>query len=300
MDYELIQQGVDLLKEMTGGQIEITLFPVGALVSSKEMLEALGDGLYEVQFGYPAYYSGIDPGFASIGTLPAIFEHPDDVLIWLDYYGGKQIVSKAFADHNVYFVDAVTIPPEPVMSKDPIRTLADFEGVTIRTPTGTTHEIFARLGASPVQVSGGEVYTALETGLVDAIERLNVKSNYDEGYHEVTKYILYPSFHAPTGVQELAVNMDVWNTLPDNLKAIYHSYAIAANRFFYLGTLAQEFSALKLMQDYGLEWNQLSAADMAQTRVIGIEVAEEWATKSPLASEVINSVFDYLKAVGKM
>ncbi len=66
------------------------------------------------------------------------------------------------------------------------------------------------------------------------------------------------------------------------------------------GLAALSWEALELMKDYGLEHTQLSAEDMATVRAMGVETAEEWKAKSALSDEVITSVFDYMKLIGKM
>lgn len=301
LDYKLIQKGVDDLYEMSGGRIEITLYPIKALVGTAEMLEALSDGHFETAQVFSSYFTGTDPGFAALASLSGLYKDAGEFTIWHDHFGGREITERAFAKYNVqYSGGGVNGAPEPFMSKKPIYTIADFQGLKLRTPSGLTHSLFAKLGAVPINLPGSEAYTALDTGVIDALERLGLTSNWDEGYHEITDYVLYPGFHAPGGMQHILINQDEWNKLPDDLKAIFKAFVTVTNRHFLYGILANETISLKKMIDYGLEWVQFSEADMAVIQEMGIEVAEEWATKSDLSMEVITSLFDWMEATGKM
>lgn len=300
IDWECLQYSVDYLREMTDGRIDITMFPSGALVSYPEMLDALGDGTFEVAQNVAAYYAGADPGFGLLCIMPGIFENIGDVITWVDHFGGREIWTEAYAKYNVHFAAPFSDPAEPIMSKVPLRTLDDFKGLKIRTPTGTTHDLFAKLGAVPTYLPGGEIYGALDTGLIDAAERLGLKANWDEGLHEVTDYILYPSFHSPIGILDISVNMDAWNKLPDDLKACYNAFGIVNNRHYYYTEMTLEHAALQDIIDYGLEHTQLSAKDMAKARELSAEVCKDYAKKSPLATKVMSSVLDYMREIGKM
>src|SRR5439155_511532 len=95
------------------------------------------------------------------------------------------------------------------------------KGVKFRSPQGMTAEILTKLGASIVVLPGGEVYSALDKGVVDAADWATVSMNQRMGFHEIAKY---PTklFHSMP-IQEFTVNMDAWKKLPDDLKALLHT-----------------------------------------------------------------------------
>ena len=96
--------------------------------------------------------------------------------------------------------------------------MEDFKGVKFRSPQGMTAEILTKLGASIVVLPGGEVYSALDKGVVDAADWATVSMNQRMGFHEIAKF---PTklFHSMP-IQEFTVNMDAWKKLPDDLKAL--------------------------------------------------------------------------------
>ena len=285
---------------MTNGRLDLTLFPAKAIVGYTEMLEALQAGVYEVNVHAPAFSAGIDPGFAAIFNLPGLWDEPREVRIWLNGFGGNEIYASALAKYNIHYVGAAVTHPEPFMSKKPLRTLDDFKGLKLRTTPGLTHNLFERLGAVPIAMAGPDIYPGLQTGLIDAAEFITLTDNWQIGLHEVTDYVLWPSIHSPTAQSDISVNMDAWNTLPDDLQAAFFAAARVLDQNLDFDSAGSDYGSLEMMKAYGLEHTQLSEADFETARQMGIEIAEEWKSQSPLSNEVISSVFDYLKITGKI
>jgi TRAP-type mannitol/chloroaromatic compound transport system substrate-binding protein len=206
-----------MTRDLTGGGLDISLHPVNELVAMGEMLEACGTGVVDVLMGSATFYSGIDPGFSSMSVLPGIWDGKfggEQALLYLYEYGGIELCQKYYAQHNVRYVTPNVGGAESMMSKKPIGTLEDFEGLTLRTAAGMLHELFKKLGSSPVSLPGSEVYSALQSGLIDTTELVSIQGNWNFGLHEVTDYILYPGFHTTVWIGDWDVNMDVWNKLP--------------------------------------------------------------------------------------
>jgi TRAP-type mannitol/chloroaromatic compound transport system substrate-binding protein len=213
-------------------------------------------------------------------------------------FGGLEIFRAAYAEYNVYLTGPRMQPPEPIMSAVPIRTIDDFKGVKIRTPPGLTTDFFAALGAVPVAIGGGEVYTALQTGVVDAVEFITLSGNYGTGLHEVSNYVIYPSPHTPVGNTGWEINMDAWNSLPDDLQAALEAVAALHTINYDVKQKAVEKESLDKMIAYGLEHVTLSDADWKATAKIGLEILEAYKSKSPLAAKVIDSKIAFWKKMG--
>ncbi len=301
LNFEIYENTFKLLEEVTGGRMVVEPLGAGTLVGSSETLEALGEGLFEAAFLFSPSFSGLDPGFGVLGSLPGVWESSEEYLLWEDFFGGRELYAKAYGEYNVHFLNAMTGTPEPFMSKWPINTLEDFKGMKLRTPEGPTTELFSLLGAVPLYLPGGEIYGALQTGLIDGAEFITITTNYDRGLHEVTGYILYPSFHGVVAAGGYSVNMDKWNELPDDIKrawelvTIKHAYRDAKSI-----QVVRDNESLQKMLDYGVVRTQLPIEDWLTINALGLEVAESWAAKSDLANEVITSIFDFKKALGKM
>jgi TRAP-type mannitol/chloroaromatic compound transport system substrate-binding protein len=300
VDYQGQQEAIAWLDQATNGRIKITLYLSGALVGYADMLEALGAGTFEVAFNVVSFFSGLDPGFSAICGIPGIDRTPRDVRIWFDPFGGNEIYRDAYLDYNVYFVRPTILGAEGLFTKRPIRTLEDIQGLKVRTAPGLSHELFVKLGASPQSLPGSELYTALDTGLIDAAEFVSLTTNYDMGLHEVTEAVLYPSFHAPTFNSDVSVNLDAWNELPDDLKAIMEAFAQRVSDNYNYWGAAADYETLNELKNAGMEIADLSDEDKQTITELGILGAEDWRSKSELSDRVIGSWFDYMRFIGKM
>jgi TRAP-type mannitol/chloroaromatic compound transport system substrate-binding protein len=288
------------LKAATGGRLDVKLYGSGVLVGAFDQLEACGKGIFEMVHNPDAFAAGLDPGFAAIFSVVGLWTEPREVRIWIDSFGGKEIMKRAYAKYNVHYLGSTLIGAEPIMSKKPIRSLADFKGLKIRTPAGLTSMLFKKLGAAPVPLPGGEIYSALDTGVIDAAEFVTVAENFSAGLHEVTKYILWPSFHGPIAVVNWGVNMKAWKKLPDDLKAALEMMVYEADWNYDYKSAAADYDALKKMIARGMIHTQLPPEDMKKVKALSLEVALEYKKKSPLADEVITSIINYLKITGKL
>ena len=164
---------------------------------------------------------GKDAGLAVISDFVFGYQHPHQAEAWFQHRGGLQMLREAYAKYNAYPVGVSWWGVESIVSKRPINTMDDFKGVKFRSPQGMTAEILTKLGASIVVLPGGEVFSALDKGVVDAADWATVSMNERMGFHSVAKN---PTkiFHSMP-VQEFTVNLAAWKALPDEIKAIVQS-----------------------------------------------------------------------------
>jgi TRAP-type mannitol/chloroaromatic compound transport system substrate-binding protein len=298
--YKALETALESLKEASNGRLDIKLYGVGTLVGGFEQLDAVGRGIFECGFNAPAYYAGKDPAFAALFSLMNIWEDTSEVKIWSYYFGGLDLARELYGKYKVYYVGPALVGAEPIMSKVALNQLSDFKGIKIRTAGGLTSELFKRLGASPVMMAGGELYTGLDTGVVDAAEFVSLAENYDIGLHEVTDYVLYPSFHGNTATCDFTVNQKAWDKLPQDLKALMESWIFELDARFDYQSAAESELALKNMKDKGLTHTRLSNEDMDAAKQIALEIAKEWREKSPMSAKMIDSILNYLRVKGSI
>lgn len=298
--YKALEEALKSLKAASNGRLDISLYGVGTLVGAFEQLDAIGKGIFECGFNAPAYYAGKDPAFAALFSLMNIWEDTSEVKIWTYYFGGLDLARELYGKYKVHYVGPALVGAEPIMSKIPLKKLSDFNGIKIRTAGGLTSELFKKLGASPVKMGGGELYTGLDTGVVDAAEFVSLAENYDIGLHEVTDYVLYPSFHGNTATCDFTVNQKAWNKLPDDLKALMESWIFELDARFDYRSVAESEKALKNMKEKGLVHTHLSSEDMLEAKKISLEIADDWKQKSPMSARIIDSILDYLRLKGSI
>jgi TRAP-type mannitol/chloroaromatic compound transport system substrate-binding protein len=292
---ELFEQFAKRVGELTAGRLRIEPLAVNSVVAPPESLDAVGAGVLQGHNGGPAYFTGKDAAFALIGDPQGAFDNPYQMQMWMEYGGGNALARELYAQYNVHFVGGVWYGMESLVSKKPLRTLADFKGLKIRAPQGMNGEIFSLLGAAPVQLPGSEVYTALERGVVDASDWGTLSMNDDLGYHKLAKYPSYPGFHSmPMG--EIAFNKARWAALPADIRAAIES----ATREFAREMIQRNYLADRriAVANRGFEAIELPPEERQRFREIAQGVWKTYAARSPMAQKVYDSQVTFLKQLG--
>ena len=283
----------DRLKAASNGRLVIQPFAAGAVTGAFETLDAVTAGVLQAQASWPGYWTGKDAGLAVISDFVFGYQHPWQAEAWFYHRGGLQLLREAYAKYNIHVVGASWWGVESIVSKKAINRMEDFKGVKFRSPQGMTAEILTKLGASIVVLPGGEVYSALDKGVVDAADWATVSMNERMGFHAIAKN---PTklFHSMP-MQEFAVNMDAWKKLPDDLKAL-------------LSTAVREWTwdqVQRVAVDDARVSNELAAkgvntaawpdSEMARIRPLAQRTWEEWSKKTPLAKAAYDSQLAWLK-----
>ncbi len=178
----------ELLEESTGGTLKMEIFPSGQLGSDKEVLELLQSGDIAFAFGIPAAkLSSFLPEWDAL-TLPYLFQSEQEMIDWTRSEASKIMFEKlergGFKGIS-YSSFSMRVP----LSNKPLRSIEDFKGLKIRVMgTPVAIDTYKALGASPVPMPFGEVYMALQTGVVDACEN-GTATLYGQRFYEVADYL---------------------------------------------------------------------------------------------------------------
>jgi TRAP-type C4-dicarboxylate transport system substrate-binding protein len=193
------------------------------------------------------------------------------------------------------------MPIETFMSKVPIRTLDDFKGVSVRA-SGASAALLKALGAQPVSMPSTEIYTAFQTGTIQAGEYSDFLVNWEAGIHEVTDYIIEPALHhcrVTDGGGEYMVNRDAWDALPDEYKAILEAACEENATNYLVSTMPKTAEAKQKMIDYGLEVITLPDEDVHEAYVLAQTTAWTWLEEqSDLAGELMEILYEYIELFG--
>jgi TRAP-type mannitol/chloroaromatic compound transport system substrate-binding protein len=294
--YKDFQAFAARVEEATNGAVEIQTFPVATIVPQAEALDAIKAGLLDGAVGTMAYQVGKEAA-AAFWDLTAGYDNPLHLLMWYRQGGGNEIMNKIAAKWNAVFLGPVVLGLESIPSKKPIRSIADFKGVKMRAPDGIPAEIFAKLGASVSVMPGTEVYTALDTGKIEATDWGTLSVNDEAGYNRIAPYAIYPGIHSMNSV-DFVLSKRRWEALSPQQKAI----VLAAVDEWSLRTwMDQEQedrkAAAKRDPNTLVQWGE---KEKAQFRKVAQQVWEKWSKKSPLAKEIYESQVKFLKSIGKL
>jgi TRAP-type mannitol/chloroaromatic compound transport system substrate-binding protein len=284
------------IRAASNGRLVIQPFAGGSVTGVFETLDAVTAGVLQAQASWPGYWTGKDAGLAVISDFVFGYQHPWQAEAWFYHRGGLQMLRQAYAKYNVYPVGVSWWGVESIVSKKPIARMEDFKGVKFRSPQGMTAEILTKLGASIVVLPGGEVYSALDKGVVDAADWASVSMNQRMGFHEIARY---PTklFHSMP-IQEFTVNMDAWKKLPDDLKALLHT---AVREWTWDQTQRIAVDDLRVVRELaakGIKTSQWPEPEMAKIRALAQRTWEDWSKKTPLAKQAYDSQLAWLRELG--
>jgi TRAP-type mannitol/chloroaromatic compound transport system substrate-binding protein len=298
------EEWAERLEEKSGGRFQIDLHPGGTLIGYGEEREGLTEGVIDIALTAPMFFSGDDPGFAAWGLIPAApITEPERARYflkqWVEYGGGLELARELYEPFDLYPIGTVHKSHEPVMSTVPLRSLEDFQGLRIRAAPGLVAEVFAGVGAEPVSLPGGEIYTALDTGVVDAAEFVGAQENYGAGLHEVADYVLFPAFHSPSVVGDVTMRIEDWEALPRDLQLILEDSVRWLNERINYDMGVRDIEALERFEtEYGIEVNSLSDEEYQEIKEIQLEVTRAWRDESEMAQRIIDSYLEFAERMG--
>lgn len=297
LPHKLVEQFGEKVRVATNGRLQIDVLPMGSVVAATESLDALQAGVIDAQQGGTAYFTTKDAAFSLLGDPQGAWENPAQAQSWMEYGGGKALARELYKKYNAYFVTGIWYGVESVLCKKPVRTLAEFKGVKIRAPVGLGQDIWKALGASPVNLPGSEVYSALERGVVDASDWSTLSMNQELGYHKLAKYPMYPGFHSMP-MNDLAVNLKKWTALPEDIQNIVEVLGRDLNRDMVQRHVIEDLKVLHDAKNLGFEPVNLSADDRRKFREIARKVWEQYAARSEMAKKIHESQITFMRSIG--
>ncbi|UFQ97857.1 TRAP transporter substrate-binding protein [Pseudomonas wenzhouensis] len=214
---------------MSAGRLTIKVYAAGELVPALEVFDAVSRGTAELGHGTPYYWKGKVPAAQFFGAVPFGLSTLE-MNAWLSKGGGQALWDEAYAPFGLKPLTAgnSTMQMGGWFNKE-INSLADIKGLKIRMP-GLGGEVWSRLGATTVVMPGGEIFTSLQTGAIDATDWVSPYNDLAFGLHKAAKYYYYPGWQEPQSVLELLINQKAFDALPADLQAIVSEAARAATQ----------------------------------------------------------------------
>ncbi|WP_443191002.1 TRAP transporter substrate-binding protein [Pseudomonas indica] len=217
------------VKAMSNGRLTIKVYAAGELVPALEVFDSVSRGTAEIGHGAAYYWKGKVASAQFFTAVPFGLSTPE-MNAWLTHGGGQALWDEAYAPFGVKPLAAGNSGMQMGgwYNKE-INSLDDLKGLKIRMP-GLGGEVLNRLGATTVNLPGGEVFTALQTGAIDATDWVSPYNDLAFGLHKAAKYYYYPGWQEPQAVIELLINQKAYDSLPADLQAILTEAARAATQ----------------------------------------------------------------------
>ena len=280
-----------LVEEMSDGQMQITVFGAGEQVPAFGVFDAVSSGSHQMGHSGGYFWKGKVPAAQFFTGVPFGLT-ADEINAWTNRGGGLELWREIYEPFNIYPIPAGNTGTQMFgwFNKE-INSLDDIKGLKMRIP-GIGGEVFKRAGGIPVTLPGGELFTALQTGVIDATEWVGPYNDLTFGFQQAAKYYYYPGWHEPGSMLELLINIDAWNTLPKHLQVIIETASKAVNQDILDEYTARNNTALvELVNVHKVQLRKLPDDVIAEFKVIANDILEENAAND----ETVNKVYQSYK-----
>lgn len=243
--------------ELTDNRFKINLFAAGELVPGLQAFDAASNGTVEMAHSVSYYYVGKDPTFAIAASVPfglnARQQHA-----WLYQGGGNEAFNEFFKKYNVYALPLGNTGTQMGgWFRREIKTPADLNGLKFRIG-GIAGRVLQKLGVVPQQLAGGDIYPALEKGVIDAAEWIGPYDDEKLGFNKVAPYYYYPGWWEGGPSLHGFISLPKWNELPKSYKAAIINASNYATTWMQARYDAQNPAALKRLLAAGVQLRPFS------------------------------------------
>lgn len=284
---DLYQQMAKDIEKNTNGEVKVQVLFSGEGVGTSGLLGATKSGLITMAAPFQSMHAGELPaGIVEIG-LPGGTADTDKLHKLFHEDGWDEILKKAYGSQGLVWLEPYIQPPVYIITKKPIKSVADFQGLKIRAP-GAYGKFLRNLGASPVSLAWSEIYTSLATGVIDGAIGSNMIDHRDGNHVEVAKY-MYKLPLAGAQVLSLVANKNAWNKLSDAAKKGVYDATVAHAKAQLTMSRKWESEAVAQMEAKGLKWSpEPSEADKKAWKEAGAGLWDEYSSKDKYSKQLID------------
>jgi len=280
----------DRVAEMSGGRLVIEPYPADSIVGALDVFDAVSNGEVECAHAWPGYWRSYEPSFELFSAIPNQMVQ-QEWAIWLyGPSGGINLWRELYTKYNVVPFPGGLIGPEfGFFISKPVSSLDDFKGLRLRV-SGMAADVVEELGATAVLLPANSIRTAMESGEIDGFEFSTPAVDWPMGFHEIAPYVTLPSWHQPSAMLETIVNLDAWNQLPEDLKAIFEAACKEVGMVDFMAHLEGiNAKYFRKFEQYGAEIIVLDQEAMNRITEITSRLADEQAVKDSFYAGVLKS-----------
>lgn len=299
---QFYQEWAERFNKMTGEDgAKIEILPFQAVVPYRETLDAVSVGILAGDMQAVSYFAGRDQAFSIIGDLIAGYDTPEQVSMFCDYGGGKEVLQEAYdliMPDQLHVVGCAAFTREALVSAVEIRGVDDLKGLNIRSPEGLATAVFEAAGASPIPLPYSEVFSSLEQGVIDAADASSYADNSSTGVHEVATYPLYPGIHS-MAVLQLVIGKDQWDSVSEADQIALETWYTAMMTSMTRASLIEDERAKAEEVSEGtvtvIDWPE---KERDKLRAIAVGAWEATAAQSEMATKALETHRSFMKSIG--
>ncbi|MEO1473824.1 MAG: TRAP transporter substrate-binding protein [Pseudomonadota bacterium] len=293
---QLAAQYVEDIQTMSGGGIEVEMFYSSSVVKSVETFDAAATGILDCDMTGGGYQTGKNSAFQFVGDIMGGYETPYQQLSWLYFGGGKEAAAPLYNKYGMELIGWWVYGQESFASSKPIEKVADFKDWKFRSPPGMETKIFEKLGASPIVMDFTEIFTALETGIIDGADASGLANNVGLGLYDIVKYANFPGFHSMPS-DHLACNKAVFDAMPEAHQTIMKVAMEALALRTALTFEKKNAEAAAQLREQGVTLSQWAPEELQKFRNAAQATWPEFAD-TPEAKALVDAHLSYLEQLG--
>lgn len=284
---------------MSGGRLTIKVFGAGQMVPGFQVFDAVSNGTAEMGHAGSYYWKGKAPASQIFTAIP-FGMNATEFNGWLHYGGGLKMWRELYEPFNLIpFAGGNTGVQMAGWFKKQINSIDDLKGLKMRIP-GLGAEVLKKVGGLPVALTGGELFTSLDSGAIDATEWVGPYNDLAFGLHKAADYYYYSGWHEPGASLEFTVNKQAFDALPKDLQAIIEVAARAVNQDMLDEYTAANNDAMQaLIHQHGVDMRPLPDDVIAALREATKEVMAEQSAADPTFAKIYTSYADFQRKVSQ-
>ena len=287
----------DNINKLSNGRLTIKVYGGNELVPAFEVFDAVQQGTAEMGHSATYYWKGKASAAQFFSGIPFGLT-AQELHGWIYYGGGLELWQEVYAPHGlVPFLAGNSGPQMGGWFNREINSIDDIKGLKMRIP-GPGGEILKRAGGTPTNIPGAELFTALQTGTIDAAEWVGPYNDLAFGLFRAARYYYYPGWQEPGSGLECMINQSAWESLPTDLQAIVRVACQAATLDSLSDFTYNNGVALKnLVDEHGVELRRFPDEVLSQLSSISDQYMRELANETELMGRIYASYLAFTDIV---
>jgi len=287
----------ELINDMSGGRMDVKVFGARELVPEFEIFDAVSQGTADMGHGAAYYWKGKSEAAQFFSSVPFGL-NALEMNAWLSHGGGMDLWRETYKPFGLIPTAAGNTGVQMAgWFNREIKSVSDLKGLKMRIP-GLGGEVLRQAGGTPVNLPGGEIFTSLKSGAIDATEWVGPYNDLAFGLYKAAKYYYYPGWHEPGTTLECFINQKSFEELPKDLQQIVLQACRIANQDMLAEYTARNNQALAtLKHKHKVDVRSLPQDVLKKLKSLSDEVVAEVASKDAMSKKVFDSYIAFRKQV---
>lgn len=292
---ELDRHWVKVVNQIAGDDIDIKFLPGGTLMPGDQVFGATSDGSIDAAGDWPGYWAGRNAAFSPLASHTSLF-NAVDYINWIYEWGGFKFYQEVYGQYGlVYLPYGITNNESGFRGNERIANLDELDGKRIRISGREQGKVLEKLGASQVTIAGGELYQAIERGVVDAGEFSMPGVDFQAGFAEVSEFWATPGWHQSASVFGVMINKEAWEALPEKVRTKLKVAAKANMTWSLAWSERRSTEGAVKFQEEGVEVTRYPDEDLKRIQEVANEVIVSSSCENEMTAKVYHSQISYLK-----